>query len=51
MPQSGDLLQLEGSASRHRAMVQALQHDPTALGAQLKATGTADVLALGSPSR
>jgi hypothetical protein len=35
MPQSGDLLQLEGGASRHRAMVQALQHDPTALIARI----------------
>jgi hypothetical protein len=35
MPQSGDLLQPEESASRHRAMAQTLQHDPTALSAQL----------------
>ena len=49
MPQSGDLLQPEGSASRHRAMAQALQHDQTALSTQLSADGAADIRALGSP--
>jgi hypothetical protein len=32
-------------------MAQALQHDPTALGAQLSAASSADIRALGSPSR
>jgi hypothetical protein len=32
-------------------MAQALQHDPTALGAQLSAAGTTDIRAIGSPSR
>ena len=35
MPQSGDLIQPEGSTSRYRAMAKALQHDQTALSAQL----------------
>jgi hypothetical protein len=30
---------------------QALQHDQTALGAQLSAAGTTDIRALGSPPR
>ena len=42
MPQSGDLLQLEGSASRHRAMAQALQTDPTALIARISTARATD---------
>ena len=43
MPQPGDLLQLEGSASRHRAMAQSLQYHPTAFIAQLQAARAPDV--------
>ena len=32
-------------------MAEALQHDQTALGAQLQATSATDIRTLGSPSR
>jgi transposase len=41
----------EGGKDRHRAMAKALQHDPTALGAQLQGTSAAGIRSLGSPSR
>ena len=44
MPQRGNLLQPEGSHCRHRAMAQALQHDPTALIAGLPAARTANIV-------
>jgi hypothetical protein len=43
MPQLRNLLQLEGSQRRHRAMAQALQHDQTALVPKLPAARTADI--------
>ena len=49
--QRRNLLQPERSTDRHRAMAQALQHDQTALSAQLSAAGAADIRALGSPPR
>src|SRR5664279_6406360 len=43
MPQRRNLLQLERSHHRHRAMVQVLQHDQTALITELSPTGTPDI--------
>ena len=40
-----DLLQPEGSHRCYRALAQALQHDQTALIAELPATGAADIVA------
>jgi hypothetical protein len=48
---TANLLQREGSADRHRAMAQALQHRQTALGAPIQAAGTPDIRTLGSPPR
>ena len=42
VPERGNLLQPEGGHRRHRAMAQALQHDPTAFISELSAAGTAD---------
>jgi hypothetical protein len=50
MPQRRDLLQPKGSHRRHRAMAQALQHDPAALIAELPASCTANFVARNTPS-
>ena len=50
MPERGNLLQPEGSQHRHRAMAQALQHDQTALIAELPTAGAADIIAPNASS-
>ena len=51
MPQSGDILQPEGSPGRHRAMAQSIQHRPTSLIARISTASAADIHRLIANSR